>query len=210
MNTAYNAQPHAGTHSFIHSFIQQLHSTHARHAHARVKRELHHMVAHKSVFSQVAQHVSPPPRLFFRLGTCTSTLTLCTLVAYVLSLLCLLLPGRLRPLVYVTCRGSVPCGRSRLRSLLPCGRVPQSGHAEHGREAGGRRGAFGRSFVRTAHFFVMEFVYDVTFRFEGRFGRYLSGIIGGRCGHRPENRLFWCWYDNGHRPENRLLSCWCE
>ena len=57
------------------------------------------MVAHKSVFSQVAQHVPPPPRLFLRLGTCAPTLTLCTLVAYVLSPLCLLLPGRLRPLV---------------------------------------------------------------------------------------------------------------
>ena len=48
-------------HSFIHSFIQQLHSTHARHAHARVKRESHHTVAHKSVFSQVVQRTLSPP-----------------------------------------------------------------------------------------------------------------------------------------------------
>ena len=99
----------------------------------------------------------------------------------------------LSPLVYVTCRGSVPCGRSHLRSLPPCGRsfwtTPGWSASTPGRDTlnkdekhGGRRGAFGRSFVRSAHFLVMEFVYDVTFRFEGRFGRYLSGIIGGRCG----------------------------
>ena len=43
---------------------------------------------------------------------------------------------------------------------------------------GGRRGAFGRSFVRTAHFFVMEFVYDVTFRFEGISAASLAGDVG--------------------------------
>ena len=49
------------TRGIIHSNNKQLHSTHARHAHARVKRESHHTVAHKSVFSQVLHLPDRPP-----------------------------------------------------------------------------------------------------------------------------------------------------
>ena len=49
------------TRDFIHSFIQQLHSTHARHAHARVKRESHHTrCTQERLFSSVVNSTFAP------------------------------------------------------------------------------------------------------------------------------------------------------
>ena len=49
--------------SFIHSFIQQLHSTHARHAHARVKRESHHTRCTQASFLKCGLTRELSPRL---------------------------------------------------------------------------------------------------------------------------------------------------
>ena len=115
-------------HPFIHSIHPFIHSfssvTQARAARARTSdtRDTSHAV-HSSRFSQVVQRVLPPPLSLccsFRHGS--SSMTACALVARALLSLWRR-PGLFvvcRLVGRVTCSGSVPRWRFRLRSCPPC------------------------------------------------------------------------------------------